>query len=106
MRRAGQLHDERNLDRFAVEKDAVFILPVIAEPFAMIGKEDDERAVVDAGAAERVEKAADDRVGGGDLGVVWLEARPERLRRVVGGVRLVEVQEKKERLRLMRADPL
>src|SRR5207302_8791662 len=68
------------------------------QPFAMIRKEDDERAVVGVQAFELGEEIADDLIGGRDLAVIrQLVARGERLRRRVGSVRLVDVEKEEER---------
>jgi len=92
-----QLDDERHLDRLAIEEDAVLLLPVVAEPFAVVGEEDDERPVVDPQLLQLVEKRADDAVRGRHLRVVAVGIlRPVRLRRLVGRVGLVRVEKREE----------
>ena len=72
----------------------------------MVGDQDDDRAVVDAVAFELSEELPDDAVARRDLAVVRRSvAAPERLRRLVWRVRLVEVQEEEERLRLHALGP-
>ena len=105
---AGELDEERNPDRLAVEKDAVLVLAVVAESLAVVGEEHDERAVVDLPHAEKVEKPSGDRVRRRDLAVVGVGSitRLQRLRRLVGRVRLVEVEKREEApVRRLRADP-
>lgn len=54
--------------------------------------------VVEPAPVELGEEAADEIVGGGDLAIVGVDvARAERLRRAVGGVRFVEMEEEKKR---------
>ncbi len=100
--RARQLDEEWNAYRFAVEKDPVLVLAVLAEPFAVVRQEDDEGAVVEALLLQEPEEGPDDRVGRRDLAVVGTSrvARREGLRRRVGGVRLVEVEDGQEGLSL------
>ena len=69
-RAAGQLHQQRHLDRLAVEEDAVLVLAVLAQPLAVVGEQDDQRAVVDPELSQLGDQVADHRVGGGDLAVV------------------------------------
>ena len=92
-----QLHDQRHLQRFAIEQDPVLVFAVLAEPFAVIGEKDDRRLVVEAFLFQRIEEAADDRIGRLNVGVVG---------RLVRRVRLVDVKEEKEWMRLVLGDPL
>src|SRR4029453_6068449 len=96
--RARKLHEERDPDLLAIEKDAVLVLAVVAQPLPMVGKEDDDRAVVEPFLAEEIEEASDDRVGGGDFSVVRRRrvARAERIGRGIRRVRLVEVEKGEE----------
>ncbi len=82
-------------------------LAVVAEPLAVIRGHDHERPIVHARLAQVLEERADDLVGGGDLSIVRPRgvARPERLRRIVGHVGLVHVEEEEERTTLARVDP-
>ena len=98
LRAAGQADDRRHLQRFAVEEQAVLGFAVIAEPFAMIGDDRDDRAVEDAARWRPSEKAPDELVGVRDLAVVGRSHRV-RGRRRVRRVRLVEVQEHEQRAR-------
>jgi hypothetical protein len=92
-----QFDDERHPRRLAIEKEAVLLFAMIAEPFAVIGKQDDGGAVVEIHPAQAIEEAPDDLVGVGDLAVVRrVGAKP--CRRRVGLVRLVDVEEEEERL--------
>lgn len=45
-------------------------LAVIAQPFAVIGGQDDDRIVVDPEAAQLFEQPSDHLVDGGDLAIV------------------------------------
>src|SRR5687767_8958491 len=81
-----ELDEQRNLNRLAIEKDAVLILAVIAEPLAMVGEDHDQRIVVHLRLLEMLHEGADDRVDGLDLRVV---------RGLVRRVRLEEMKEEK-----------
>ena len=74
-----------------VDEDAVRPLAVLAEALAVIGGDDDQRAIELAGGAQIRQQPADHRVGVGDLGVVRLVLRRVRLRGAVGFVRIVEM---------------
>ena len=96
-----QLHEQRDLQGLAIQQDPVLVLAVIPQPLAVIGEEDDDRAVVDAASVFRsAMKLADDRVGGArSRRRTDRRSGSERLRRRVRRVRLVEVEEEEERLR-------
>ena len=94
------LDDQRHVDRLVVEEQAVLLLAVIAEAFAVIRQQHDRRSVVELMRLQVVDEAADDLVGVGDLAVVGRVLREARRRRV-GLVRLVEMQEQ-ERARRCR----
>src|SRR3954465_1850513 len=64
---------------------------MLAEALAVIGRDDDQRALELSGAAQRVEQLTDHRVGIGDLRIVRLVLRRERLRSTVGLVRIVQM---------------
>src|SRR5436190_1402500 len=91
-----QLDDQRHVQHFAIQQDSVLVLAVLPQTFAVIGREEDQRAIVDAGMFEKRQQLADELVRRLDLTVV---------RRHIRRVRLVEVDEEKERLRLVLADP-
>ena len=91
---AGQLEDQRHVQRFAVEEHAVLRFAVVAEAFAVVREDEDRRPLVLAALPQAVEEAAERGVGGGDLAVVRIgEARPERLGRGVRRVWLEQVDE-------------
>ena len=76
----------------------MLLLTLVAQPLAVVGEQHDERLVPAPEALQLLEQLPHHRVGGRDLSVVRLAvARGERLGRLVGGVRLVEVQEEQER---------
>ena len=86
------------MEDLAIEQDPVLLLAVVPEPFSMVGDEEDQRTVVDAVALERFEELAHDTVARRDLAVVRRSvAAPIRLGRLMGEVRLVDMQEEKER---------
>jgi hypothetical protein len=91
---------ERDLQRLAVEEHAVFRLSMLAEALAVVRQEHDQGLVVDALFLQQREEAPDDGIGRRDLAVVGplLVAALERLRRLVGSVRLVEVEKGKHGL--------
>ncbi len=102
--RAGQLDHERHPDGFVVEEDAVLVLAVIAEAFAVIGEKDDRRGVVEAFRSQKPEQLAEVLVGVLDLAVVGAgggEFGRGRIRRV----RLVGVDEQKELRRRLTSEP-
>ena len=68
-------------------------LAVLAERLAVIRGDCHERAVADAEPRQSRVESADEFVGPGDLAVVWLAriAGRIRLRRLVGRVRIVQV---------------
>ena len=102
----GELHEERHLERLAVEEDAVLVLAVLPEPLAVVGEEDDEALLVEAERLQPVDQLAHDGVRRGDLAVVGLGVpAPEGLGRLVGAVRLVDVEEREEGRVLLRLDP-
>jgi hypothetical protein len=56
--------------RLAIEEDAVLLLPVVAQAFAVVGRERDDRAVVERGGAQLVQQPAHQLVRIRDLSVV------------------------------------
>ena len=104
--RARQLEEERHVEGLAVEEYAVLLLAMVAEPLAVVGDEEDDRAVIDTRAAELAEELSDHRVARRDLAVVGSAvAAAEGLGRLIRRVRLVDVQEQEERLRLDAVGP-
>ena len=94
---SGRLDDQRDSDRFLVGEQAVPGFAVVAEPFAVIGRQDDRRLVVELVRLEVLDEAADELVDVSNLAVVRLERVEPRWRRV-RRVRLVEVQEQERPL--------
>jgi hypothetical protein len=95
---SGKLDDQRNVKDFAIEEHAVLRLPVVAQSFAMIARENDERFVIETTPVEIHEEPPQDCVRGGDLAVVRIGVfRAERFDRLVGRMRLEEMKKKKER---------
>ena len=90
-----QRHPQRRL----VEQHAVRPLAVLAEPLAMIPRDDDERAIEIGVFTQRFEHHVELRVGVRDLAVVR-RSRPRRelRRRRVGRVRIVKVDPHEERI--------
>ena len=103
----GELHQERHLDRLAVEEDAVLLFAVVAEALAVIGEQDDEGSVVEPEPAQAIEERAHRGIRGRHLAVVGIGVRgAPRLGRLVGGVRLVQVEEEEDRTPRRRAQVL
>ena len=98
------LDDERHADRFVVDEQAVFLLAVIAEPFAMIRQQHDRRPIVELVRFQVPHELADDFVRVGDLAVVG-SVLGEAVGRRVRLVRLVQVQEEKRPRRTDRREP-
>ncbi len=103
---ARELDEQRHLERLSIEEDAVGVVAVVAEPFAVIRHQDDESVVVVPQFAQTVEQAAHEVVGVGDLGIVAVAvAGRERRWSGVRGVRLVDVEEEEEPPVLAGAEP-
>ena len=85
----------------AIKQNSVFVLAMVAQPFAMVGNENDQSPVIDVATLELFQEGAHDRIRGGYLAVVGQPiAAPVRFGRLVGGVRLVQVEKEKEGLLL------
>ena len=84
----------------------MFVLTVFAESLAVVGEQNDQRAVVDPELLELGDQLADHVVGGGDLAVVGgLALGRKRRRRGVRSVRFVEMEEEQKRLVGVRPQP-
>ena len=101
---ARQLDHQRHVRRLAVEKHAVLLLAVIAEPLAVVREQHDGRSIVELRRAKAIEQAADELVGIRDLAVVRIVLR-ETLGRRIRLVRLVEMQKEKKRFRTLTVEP-
>ena len=101
----GLLHDERDTQHLFVQQQAVFLLAVVAETFAVIGHQQDRRPVIQLVGLQIREESPDDLVGVGDLRVVR-RLRFEACRCLVGRVRLSNVQEKKGARRSDGVEPM
>src|SRR6185436_259355 len=76
------------------------------QALAVIRGEDEDRAIVEPGSLERPDQLAYDGIRSGDLAIVGNRvAALERLGRRVGGVRLVEMEEEKERFLAVLQNP-
>jgi len=69
---SGELDQERDLNRLAVEKDAVLHLAVVSEAFSVIGEEEDQGPVVETDPLELGEEPSHDCVGIRDLPVIGI----------------------------------
>src|SRR5688500_290557 len=84
----------------------MLVFAVVLQALAVIRGEDDDRGIVEPGSLERPDQLADDGIRSGDLAVVGSRvAALEWLGWLVGGVRLVEMEEEKERLLAVPQDP-
>ncbi len=102
-----KLHEERHVDRLAVEQDAVLVLAVVVQALTVIREKDHERAVVEPALLQKRDHLAHDLVGSGDLAVVRKRvAALVGLRRLVRRVRLEEVQERKDAALRMGRNPI
>ena len=54
---AGQFEHQRDVEGLPVEKDAVLLLAMIAQPFAMVGEEKDDGAVVEIPGLQLLQEA-------------------------------------------------
>src|SRR5207244_7156981 len=55
-----QLDHQRDLELLAINEDCMFLFAMIAEAFAMIGEQDDQRLVVDTLLLQIIDELADD----------------------------------------------
>jgi hypothetical protein len=103
----GGAHDERHVHRRVVDEEGMRLLRMVAEALAVIGGEHDDRAIHQSFAGQETAQAADDGVGVGNLANVSapLIARLEGLGRIVGGMGIVEVNPREERLVLLLVQP-
>ena len=95
--------DQRNAYRRVVDEEAVLLLAVFAQRFAVVAHDDNHGVRQAAAAGEKVDEPADLRVGGGDLSVVRplerrRKARAIGLGRHVRAVRIVEMHPREKRL--------
>ena len=86
------LDDQRHVHRFLVHEQAVLLLAVVAEAFAVIREQDDRRSVVELMRFQIPDQLADDLVAVRHFAVVR-HVLGEPLRRRVRLVRFVEMQE-------------
>jgi hypothetical protein len=107
-RDAGCPHQERDPQGRLVDEEAVQALVVLAEALAVVGSDDERRVVSQPERAERVLEAAEELVGPGHLSVVGTArvARRVGFGRLVGVVRLVEVEPEKHATAGLFAEPL
>jgi hypothetical protein len=90
-------NDERDAEYALVDEDAVVALAVLPERLAVIPGDNDDGPIQQLAPVERLEQAANLRVGKGDLADVWIDvARVERLGRIVGSMRVVEMRPEEE----------
>jgi hypothetical protein len=94
------LDDQRDVDRFVVHEETVLLLAVVAQPFSVIGEQDDCGAIVELMRLQVLHEAPDDFVRVRDFAVVR-RVGGEAIRRRVWLVRLVQVEEQE---RARRAD--
>jgi hypothetical protein len=99
------LDDERHVDRLVVDEQAVLLLAMIAESFAVIRHQHDRRTVVELMRLQVLHQAADDFVAVRDLAVVG-RVRREACRRCVRLVRLVEMEKQKRARRADGVEPV
>ena len=94
------------MDRLAVEKNSVLPFPVIAESLPVVGEKNDEGAIVDSPPLQFRDPGPDDLVGARDLSVVREGiAAAVGLRRLIGRVRLEEVEKREERSAVAAVEP-
>ncbi len=97
----GQTHDPRHAQHRIVQKEPVLGFAVIAEAFAVVRDNGDERAVELAGLLERGDERRDAAVDVRDFAVVRRrgESCAERRGRFVGRVRVVQMDPGEKGLR-------
>ncbi len=107
LRNPRRAHQERHVQRRLIGEEAVQALLVLAEPFAVVGEDDERRVVAEPERAERVLEAAEELVGPRHLAVVGTPcvAGGVGLGRLVGIVRLVEVKPEEDSLARLAVEP-
>ena len=95
VRSAGLFDDQRDVNRFVVQEQAVALLAVVAQSFAVVRDEHDGRLIVELAGLEIAHETADDFIRVGDRPVVRRE-RAEPLGRRVRRMRFVQVQKQKQ----------
>ena len=83
--------DERHGQRCVVGEEPMRPLAVIAERLAVIGGDDNQRALENGGRAQPIDEPAEHRIGIGDLAVVRLAALSVGRRRHVGRMRIEQM---------------
>jgi hypothetical protein len=104
---AGPPEYQRDAKRRLIDEVPMHVLAVLAQAFAVVRRDDDERVASPAPAVERVEKAPHELVREGDLSVVRPVGVAGRVRlgRLVGVVGIVEVEPREEARRRPLLEP-
>ena len=90
-RDAGDVDDERHPGLLRIDVVAVLADPVLAEPLAVVGGENGDRAIPRAEPLQLVEDAPDVDIGEGDFAVVEIGLAIAEIARGAVGVAFVEV---------------
>ena len=104
---AGAMEDQRHGHRRVVHEVQVRALAVLTQPFAVVGRDDDQGLAFEVQPTEFGHQSPDLLVHKGylaDVGV--LKARSPRLRRLVGKMRVEKVRPQEELLAGMTAEPV
>src|SRR5258706_3225552 len=88
-----KFQDEGDMKSGVIKKDAMGILAMLSQPVAMIADDDDDPVPVQRAMIEEAKELSERRIGVGDLSVIGTvaEAASERRGRIVGIVRVVQV---------------
>src|SRR5262249_55944947 len=98
------LHDKRDVDDFVIQEETVLMLAVITKAFTIVRHQNDCRAVVQLVSLEVAYQTTDDFVGVSNHAVVRRRTLVS-LRRVMGRVHVVQMEEQEESRRALLVEP-
>src|SRR5258708_27860253 len=103
-----QFDDKRNVNGGVVNKEAVLMLAVLCESFAVIAHEQNQAAIINLITFEPLDQAAEFMVGISNLSVVEvaLILAAVRLGRIIRAMRIVQMQPKEKWPPRILAEPL
>ncbi len=87
------------MDGGVVDKEAMLVFAMLAQRFAMVAQEQNQTLLVELVPLEPSDQTAEFMIGIGDLSVIQMPSilAPIRFRRIVGAVRIVQMEPEEER---------